>query len=131
MSDELLNRGRAPSEPELEDETPYDDETIRAMIRVARDAFDFEKAGKMLAEHEPRTFLKMLQIAPKSFVASDFSGMGKIEAIKYIRSKNGMGLKEAKDLLDSIGGYLDGNGKTVHAHTLSADSLYGRSVSGD
>lgn len=115
MSDTPLDVSSAPSEPELEEETQYDDETIRAMIRVAKGAFDFEKAGKRLAEREPRMFLKMLQTAPRSFVPSDFNGMGKIEAVKYIRSHTGMDLRDAKNLLEKIGGYQDGNGRTVHA----------------
>lgn len=120
MSDELLNRNSAPSELELEEKNPlYDEDTIRAMIQVAGDAFDFERVGKMLAKHEPRMFLQMLQKRPEKFTPANFAGMTKVEGIKYIRSCNNMGLREAKDLIERIGGYMDLNGNTVFANTNS------------
>jgi len=79
-----------------------------------------------LAKHNPDTFLAIHALVGDSAMepwvkdaARQIKGNNKIEAIKIVRTNTGLGLKEAKDVVDVGTGYYDSD--VMNTPNLSTD----------
>lgn len=78
----------------------------RALEIVAEDQ-DLRVIAVRLAKENPKLFCELVDVAPwrtEAYKLWVVQGK-KVDAIKYVRSMTGMGLKESKEAVESLGDY--------------------------
>jgi ribosomal protein L7/L12 len=91
------------------------DGALRRVIEITTSAFDAQKIAVALAKEYPEIFVKLheattsIQNWHRDVVTAVYQG-NPVAAIKLTREKTGLGLKEAKDVIDNLRVFMSQNG---------------------
>lgn len=98
----------------------------RAIALVAAEQLDYKKIVVQLAQHYPETFVKlatnsMCQQWHRTVRQYLIEGGSRVAAVKLVREKTGLGLKEALDVCHVAQNILFSLGKTSEAYNAPSD----------
>jgi ribosomal protein L7/L12 len=99
-----------------------DSGVFRRAIEIACSAFDAKKIATALAKDYPEIFVKLYEATTsvqdwhRDVITFAYQG-NPVGAIKLVREHTGLGLKEAKDVVDNLRVFMSQNGYMITVRT--------------